>query len=83
MGFIEYFYKPRLGDASYKVAAGGTPAAAATLELFWLCFLDEHHRDIVDDRVEHLAVGAAQLIRLLELDLGVALWAGQDFEQLV
>src|SRR2546429_8749010 len=71
----------------------GTPATtSAPLSPFWnwlplarLClgfaFFDQHHRDAVDDRVEHLAVRAAQLVGLLELHLRVAFRAGQDFEQ--
>ena len=54
MGFTEYFYWQLLGDSSHKVAAGGTPAALATLadeELFWFCFFDQHYRDVVDDWV--------------------------------
>ena len=47
-----------------------------------LRFLDQHHRDPVDDRVDHFAVGAAQLVGLSVLDLGMALGTGQDLEQL-
>ena len=54
MGFTEYFYWRRLGGTSYKVAAGGTPAALATLAdgaLFRFCFFDQHYGDAVEDWV--------------------------------
>ena len=65
--------------------AGRSPANPATLAggfVVRLRFLDQHHRDPVDDRVDHFAVGAAQLVGLSVLDLGMALGTGQDLEQL-
>src|SRR3989442_13737442 len=44
-------------------------------------FFDEQHRDAVDDRVEDLAVGAAEGVGLLELELGMALGTGENLEQ--
>jgi len=45
-----------------------------------LAFLDEEHRDPVDDRIEDLAVRAPELVRLLQLQLGVAPRAGQNLQ---
>jgi len=63
--------------------AGGTPANPAALPggLFWFGFLDQHYRDPIHYRVQHLAVRAAQVVRLFELHFGVAFWAGEDFEK--
>jgi hypothetical protein len=58
--------------------AGGTPANPATLFGFRLFY--EHDGDAVNDRVEDLALGTPEMVRLLELDLGVALGAREDFE---
>jgi hypothetical protein len=51
--------------------------------LFWLrfSFFDEEDRDSVDDRVENLAVRAAEVVGLFQLQPGMALGARQDFEQ--
>ena len=48
----------------------------------WFAFFDEQHRDSVDDRIEDLAVRAPEVVRLLQLQLGVALGASQNLEQL-
>ena len=64
--------------------AGGTPANPAALAawiFFWFSFLDEHHRDPVDYRVEDFALRATQVVRFLELHFCVAFRAGEDFEQ--
>ena len=63
--------------------AGGTPANPAALAglLFGLGFLDQHHRDSIFDAVQHPALGAPQLIGLLELHFGVAFRAGENFEE--
>src|SRR3981081_1895982 len=53
------------------------------LVLFWFVLFDQHHRDPVDDRIKHLAVGASELVRLLELDPGVTLGACEYLEQLI
>ena len=77
--------RPWAGELNRGVAAGVNPAAAlasSQRRLFGLGLFDQHHRDAVNDRVQDLAVGAAQLIRFLELDLGVAFRARQNFEQL-
>jgi hypothetical protein len=64
--------------------AGGTPANPATLAfLLWFSFFDQHYGDAVDDRVEHLALGTAQVIRLYELHLRVAFRAREDFKQVL
>ena len=51
--------------------------------LLWFAFFDEQHRDSVDDRIEDLAVRAPEVVRLLQLQLGVAPGAGQYLEQLL
>ena len=49
----------------------------------WFPFLDKEHRDAVDDRIEDLALRAAEMVRFLELQLGVALGARQNLEELL
>ena len=44
---------------------------------------DEHHRDAFHDRIAHLAARADEPVRLCELDVRVALGAGEDLEQLM
>ena|ERR1700674_802221 len=78
IGFSKSFSTPRLGVRRNKVMAGGTPANPATL--FGFCLFYEHHGDAVNDRVEDLALGTPEVVRLLELDLGVALGTREDFE---
>lgn len=46
-----------------------------------LSLFNQHHRNSIDDRIQDLAVRTAELVGLLELHLGVALGARQDFEQ--
>jgi hypothetical protein len=46
-----------------------------------LGLFNQHHRDAVDDRIAHLAVGTTQLVWFLELHARVAFRARQDFEQ--
>ena len=53
------------------------------LGLFWLRLFYEQHRDAVDDRIEDLALRAAEAVRSFQLQLGVALWARQNLEQLL
>jgi len=57
------------------------PPPGSLLYFFGLGFFDEHYWDAVDDRVEDLALRAAQVIRFLELHLRVAFRAREDFEQ--
>src|SRR5260370_16203376 len=46
-----------------------------------LTFFDEQDRDAVDDRIKDLAVRAANMVRLLKLELGVAFWTRDNLEQ--
>jgi hypothetical protein len=62
--------------------AGGTPANPAALAgwVFWLGFLDQHHRYAIDDWIQNLALRASQVVRLFELHFRVTFRAGEDFE---
>jgi hypothetical protein len=68
-------------DISCAVQPSGA-APGRRLILVRLRLFDQHHGYPVDDRIDHLALGAAKLIGSLELDFRVAFGAGQDFEQL-
>jgi len=48
---------------------------------FWLRLFDEHHGDVIHDRVEDLALRTAEVIRLFELHLAVTFRAGEDREK--
>ena len=48
---------------------------------FWFSLFDQKHGDAVDDRIEDLAARAAKVVRLLELELGVAFGTGENLEQ--
>ena len=48
-----------------------------------LAFFYEQHRDAVDDRIEDFAVRAPEVVRLLQLQLGMAPGARQNLEQLL
>jgi hypothetical protein len=54
-------------------------------ELFglWFSLFDQKHRDAIDDRIKDLAVRAPKVVRLLELELGVALGTGENLEEFV
>ncbi len=63
--------------------AGGTPASPARRVLAFLLgfrFLDQHHGYAIDDRIQDLALRAAQVVRLFELHFRVTFRAGEDFE---
>ena len=65
--------------------AGGAsppgPPIALVRRLVWLRFFDQHHRNAVDDGIQHFALRAAQVVWLFELDFRVAFRAGKDFEK--
>ena len=47
------------------------------------CFLDEHDRDVIDNRIDETALGAMDfLLFLVELQIAFALRAGENFFQL-
>lgn len=62
---------------------GGLGRGARARFALWLALFDEQHGDAVDDRIEDLAVRAPEVVRLFELQLGVAPRAGQNLEQLL
>jgi hypothetical protein len=48
---------------------------------FWFSLFDQKHWDAVDDRIKDLAARAAKVVRLLELELGVAFGTRENLEQ--
>ena len=46
-----------------------------------LSFFDEQDGDAVHDRIQDFAVRTAKVVRLLELELGVAFGTGENLEQ--
>src|SRR5258708_11524943 len=48
---------------------------------FWFSFFDQKYWDAVDDRIKDLAGRATKVVRLLELELGVAFGTGENLEQ--
>jgi hypothetical protein len=50
---------------------------------FGLAFFDEQDGDAIDDRIKDLAVRAPKVVRLLELELGMALGTGENLEEFV
>jgi hypothetical protein len=71
---------PRRGKVARRAAAGRMGEESGLIQL-GLSLFDQHHGDPVDDRIEDLALRTAELVGLLELHLGVAFRARQDFQQ--
>jgi hypothetical protein len=55
--------------------------AESALFGFGFPLFDQQHRNAVDDGIKDLAVRAAKVVGLFELELGVALGTGQNLEQ--